>query len=326
MDQDPCAPGISRCESTKNFNLSIWACSALEAVQGAPVNARVYSGTFCPEDLVTQPLLSAWPTACPCSRPWSAPDSSRSSRRRNVGAARCVGILTPPFVSGLHLLPFAPFPAARRPTAARQKRVGDHPPSRVLCVLTTIVESATLKIHRGAGEKLNLSQFDKDGFARYNGDGKTLYRHERRCLNVGEKRRQLDKHKTNVPRNPLRWSLLRAATEFGIDRQTLGKRLQDAGQEVGGDGLFGSAQLASAFVGGDIHAERLRETRARALRLELHNSEKQNKTIPAELVYECVSRLLATLKQEILGSGLSEHEKRSLLTHMSEFRAPGQLR
>lgn len=83
-------------------------------------------------------------------------------------------------------------------------------------------------------------------------------------------------------------------------------------------------QLYAGLIGGDIRAEKLRETRARALRLELANAEKQNRSLNAEEVYAGLERLLLTLKQEILGSSLSSPEQRSLLSHLAEYRAPGK--
>jgi phage terminase Nu1 subunit (DNA packaging protein) len=109
-----------------------------------------------------------------------------------------------------------------------------------------------------------------------------------------------------------------------MDRLTITQRLAEAGEEVGEDGLFSTVQLIAALTGGDIHKERLRETRARARNLELRNQEKEGKSLNAEQVHECISRFVATVKHELLASSLNEHEKRSLLIHLSEFRAPGQ--
>jgi hypothetical protein len=129
--------------------------------------------------------------------------------------------------------------------------------------------------------------------------------------------------KTNVERN-LRWSLHSASREFQMDRETIARRLSEANQEVGSDGLYSSMQLLAAFMGGDIRQEKLRETRARALRLELQNAKEQNRSLNAEEVYQGLERLFVTLKQEVLGSALSPDAQRSLLSHLAEYKAPGK--
>jgi hypothetical protein len=133
------------------------------------------------------------------------------------------------------------------------------------------------------------------------------------------------KRRSNVPRAPLRWSILVAAREFCLDRQTLTRRLAEGGFDTGPDGMWSTAQVARAVAGGDIHHERLRETRARAQHVELKNLRMQNELLPAAEVFEALEKLFVVLRQEVLGrSDLSEDAKRSLLSHLAEFKQPGK--
>jgi hypothetical protein len=129
--------------------------------------------------------------------------------------------------------------------------------------------------------------------------------------------------RSNIDKNPLRWSLLAAERELGHDKAYFHSRLVESNQECGPDGLWSSRQIFNSLLGGDINAEKLRTERARARNLELKNQEMENLLIPASEVYSGLEQLFAVLKAEILGnSNLDDDAKNSLLSHLSEFKAP----
>jgi hypothetical protein len=131
--------------------------------------------------------------------------------------------------------------------------------------------------------------------------------------------------KTNIGKDPLRWSLLAIQRELHQDRATIQARMVAANIEAGPDGLWSSLDVFHSLMGGNFAAERLRTERARSKNLELKNAEMQNHLIPAIEVYQGLKQLFAVLKAEILGnSNLDDDAKNSLLSHLSEFKTPRQ--
>ena len=61
----------------------------------------------------------------------------------------------------------------------------------------------------------------------------------------------------------IRWSIYRAAMEFGIDRRTLARRLAAASTEPGPDGHYSTGDIVRA-VFNNLELERTRLTRAQA--------------------------------------------------------------
>ena len=72
----------------------------------------------------------------------------------------------------------------------------------------------------------------------------------------------------------LRWTILRAADECGVPREAVRRGLRAAGIEPGKDGRYTTRQIFQALHG-DLEAERIRETRARAELLEMEAEEKR---------------------------------------------------
>jgi hypothetical protein len=68
----------------------------------------------------------------------------------------------------------------------------------------------------------------------------------------------------------LRWSLVRAAREFDIPRDTLRRRLGDSHEEPGPDGCYTTKQLTSALFG-DLYGARLRTQNEQAEKLRIEN-------------------------------------------------------
>jgi hypothetical protein len=128
------------------------------------------------------------------------------------------------------------------------------------------------------------------------------------------------KHHSNLPPNP-RWSLLVAEREFGVDRETIKKRLAALSTEPGADGCYSTLEIASGIYG-DIFGERLRKTRAEATHTELLNAAMEKKSLPSDDVYHALEIVFSTMKSEIMGSGMPEHVIHSLLSQLSEIEIP----
>ena len=115
--------------------------------------------------------------------------------------------------------------------------------------------------------------------------------------------------------NPVRWSLLFAQSEFGVDRKTLQKRLNAEEVEPGKDGKYSTKQIASA-VFGDIQGERLRKTREEADNLALKNAELRGELVQVALVKQMVSEIILANKQTILASQLEQEGKNEILANL----------
>jgi hypothetical protein len=61
----------------------------------------------------------------------------------------------------------------------------------------------------------------------------------------------------NVPKEPLRWTLARASSEFQVSIPTLTTKLNQANQVSAADRSFTTRQLVESLYG-NVHAERLR--------------------------------------------------------------------
>ena len=128
---------------------------------------------------------------------------------------------------------------------------------------------------------------------------------------------------TNIGKTLLRWSTLAAEREFQVDRKTIAKRLSDAEISAGEDGLFKTTDIAGAIYGGDLHAERLRECRERADNLSLKNKELRGDVVDGQELRRSLENLFTFLRQEILGNqDLTDQAKKSLLSHLEEYRPP----
>jgi hypothetical protein len=63
--------------------------------------------------------------------------------------------------------------------------------------------------------------------------------------------------------DPIRWTVNRAADEFGLDRHALSGRLKRSDECPGPDNLFSTQQICRV-VFGDLESERIREVRSKA--------------------------------------------------------------
>jgi len=111
----------------------------------------------------------------------------------------------------------------------------------------------------------------------------------------------------------LRWNVSRAASEFGMDRQTVGSRIKGAAIEPGSDGCWTTRQICAAIYG-DIHGEKLQLTREQRKKVEMQNEETEGRLVSADFFWRKIDDLLLTLRQKITSiPDLSEERKRLIL-------------
>src|SRR4051812_24982663 len=76
------------------------------------------------------------------------------------------------------------------------------------------------------------------------------------------------------PSKAVRWTVEHAATEFGLDRRTLAKRLRDESIEPGGDGKFSTRDICDALFGMNPRDMKDRQ-HAELLRVQTENAKKE---------------------------------------------------
>lgn len=94
----------------------------------------------------------------------------------------------------------------------------------------------------------------------------------------------------------LRWTLPKAASEFGIHISTLGKRVKAAGVMPGKDGRYSTRDIAAA-VYGDVARQRERYTRARADMAVLDLLERTEQLCPLQYSQFVVESILVAMRQ-----------------------------
>jgi hypothetical protein len=128
---------------------------------------------------------------------------------------------------------------------------------------------------------------------------------------------------SNLPTEPLRWSLYRAAIEFSSTEPTLLKKLQEQGTVPDPvTHTYTSLQILAALSHGDSKALRDREVRERGDNWALRNAELRRELLPAQTVYRCLEGTFTVIRQEILGSPLPQDTINSILSHLAECEIP----
>jgi hypothetical protein len=113
----------------------------------------------------------------------------------------------------------------------------------------------------------------------------------------------------------IRWTIEAAAREFGLDKETLTKRIVAGGVLAGADKMFSTRDICSA-VFGDIEGEKLRTERHRANLLEMDEQERKGALLKKSEVYDQIDKLGIELKANIMACNISEDEKRDILKTM----------
>jgi hypothetical protein len=104
-----------------------------------------------------------------------------------------------------------------------------------------------------------------------------------------------------------------------MHRDTLTKYLRREGIHPGPDGKFSTQEIVKG-VYGDLRSEQVRETRARADRLELELARERKQVIPAPRVLSFLENVFVAVKMKILGSSLSELEQEKILNDLVSLK------
>lgn len=120
------------------------------------------------------------------------------------------------------------------------------------------------------------------------------------------------------PHKPLRWGITVAAAEFGIDPDTLSKRLRAESIEAGDDGCFGTKQIVTA-IAGDLEKEKTRNEAAKADLHEMKRDLERGKLIPAERVRASLEELKVAISQVIDHSHLEQKQKVTIYANLQKL-------
>ena len=118
--------------------------------------------------------------------------------------------------------------------------------------------------------------------------------------------------------NQLRWTIEKAATEFGINSKTITTRLTSNGIKPEVDGQFSTKQICDV-VFGDLSGARLRKELALASQEERRDKIEAKEYVKAADVEAVWIGYLSHIKEVIGQSELAEHRKQEILTQLREI-------
>lgn len=134
----------------------------------------------------------------------------------------------------------------------------------------------------------------------------------------GRKPRKRDETAGNLPYEPLRWTISRAALEFRRDGTTISKRLREIGADMGADKCYSTGQIAAACYG-DIDLERARKVRAEAEQAERNNAREGETIIDLPFAVAFCMDMGVALKHIIKGFGLSKEQEDEALNEIADL-------
>ncbi len=120
------------------------------------------------------------------------------------------------------------------------------------------------------------------------------------------------------PINSIRWRINQAASEFGIDDETLSKRIKAAGILAEKDDCFSTSQICKA-VFGDMEGERLRKTTEEADAIALSNAKTKGELLDLEDWCRGKEKVLSGVKQIVEDSELSDDKQEQILNAFSNL-------
>jgi hypothetical protein len=93
------------------------------------------------------------------------------------------------------------------------------------------------------------------------------------------------------------------------------------------DACFSTSQILCSFLGADLKQEKIKEAKARTEGILLKNKKLRGNVVEVKELERSLLNLFTFLRQEILGNAdLTDQAKRSLLSHLKEFRPPGRIK
>jgi hypothetical protein len=117
---------------------------------------------------------------------------------------------------------------------------------------------------------------------------------------------------------PWRWSLNKAAEEFGCTRQTIKKRVVRAGINPGDDGMYSTKEIVSA-VFGDKEGETIRKLKAEADLAEMERDERAAILLPADVVQQVWESALGEWRAIVAGFDIPKAARHRLLEQMKRI-------
>jgi phage terminase Nu1 subunit (DNA packaging protein) len=96
----------------------------------------------------------------------------------------------------------------------------------------------------------------------------------------------------------MKWTIHKAAIEWGIDRRTLASRLSEAGFDVERGAEFHTQEITRAVVG-DLERERTRLTRADADIREMEKRQKEGELVDLQEVLDLIRRACLPISQRL---------------------------
>jgi hypothetical protein len=117
---------------------------------------------------------------------------------------------------------------------------------------------------------------------------------------------------------PLAWTRQHAATEFGLDPDTLAKRLHAAGIHPDAANRFTTRQILAALLG-DLDREKTRNESAKADLHEMKRDLEKRRLIPAEAARASLDRLRAAISKVIAASPLTAKQRGAIAANLERL-------
>lgn len=115
------------------------------------------------------------------------------------------------------------------------------------------------------------------------------------------------------------WTITLAAVEFGVDADTVRRKLSLAKQQPDGKGKFTTKQIADGLYG-SVHAGRVELLTQQAEEKKLKNAERSGRMISVEAAMEVAGRAAQAIRSRIMASGLAKDEKKKLLADINGLK------
>lgn len=116
----------------------------------------------------------------------------------------------------------------------------------------------------------------------------------------------------------IRWTISRAASEFGWHATTLERARRAAGVNAGPDGKFSTRQICQ-IVFGDKEAALIKKLESDQRNADLKYARDSAELVPTALVVKLDAAMIIPMRQRIMSSSMTDQEKRDLLGDMEAF-------
>ena len=126
--------------------------------------------------------------------------------------------------------------------------------------------------------------------------------------------------KSNVPQHEaLKWNIAKAATEFGVSRDTLKKALNERSVAADSDGLYSTSQIVEGLYG-SMHIERLKTQREITKKYSLENAVTVGSLLNRDALAQGLAAIADAITSRIMvAQELSRATKEDLLKDLSSI-------